>query len=163
MNNLKIWKWNKKPRTMIRFIKNGDIFCFTFDKEKYYFGRIISKFIVGHVAEILNFISESPSIDENKIKSAKSLIPPFIKDSYLLFDKKYESDSDWQIIGHQENYKPTNMDDVYFSYGAENSRKKIDIWGNEYSITEKESMNIPILAPYSSYHIKKILEKLNTE
>ncbi|EAN2280869.1 phosphotriesterase, partial [Salmonella enterica] len=28
MSDYKFWGWDKKPRTMLRFVKPGDIFCF---------------------------------------------------------------------------------------------------------------------------------------
>ena len=52
MFNVKIWGWNKKNRTLLRFIKPGNIFCFKYSESFYCFGRIMSKTIVGHVAEI---------------------------------------------------------------------------------------------------------------
>ncbi len=34
MSKIKIWGWNKKKRTMIRYIKPGDIFCFELSEQK---------------------------------------------------------------------------------------------------------------------------------
>lgn len=61
---VKIWGWDKKKRTMLRFIKPGDIFCFQYDQSKYCFGRIISKIMTGHVAEIFDYMSTDPIINE---------------------------------------------------------------------------------------------------
>ena len=38
---IKIWGWEKKPRTMRRYIKIGDIFCFKYDDHSYRFGRLL--------------------------------------------------------------------------------------------------------------------------
>ena len=32
---IKIWGWEKKPRTMLRYLKIGDIFCFQYDEHTY--------------------------------------------------------------------------------------------------------------------------------
>ncbi|WP_408603357.1 Imm26 family immunity protein, partial [Salmonella enterica] len=42
MSDYKFWGWDKKPRTMLRFVKPGDIFCFKLDEDRYCFGRIIT-------------------------------------------------------------------------------------------------------------------------
>jgi len=84
----KIWGWDKKKRTMIRFMKPGDIFCFRLNEDKYCFGRIIAKTVVGHIAEVFDYISEEPNIDENQVERPLRLIEPVVLDSYSLFDKK---------------------------------------------------------------------------
>ncbi|WP_180296972.1 Imm26 family immunity protein, partial [Snodgrassella alvi] len=88
MSDFKLWGWDKKPRTMLRFIKAGDIFCFKLDEQRYCFGRIIIKIFIGHVAELFDNISNSPDISEAEIKQARRLIEPVILDSYSLFDRK---------------------------------------------------------------------------
>ncbi len=30
---IKLWDWEKKERTQMRYLKRGDIFCFTYDKQ----------------------------------------------------------------------------------------------------------------------------------
>lgn len=102
MQKIKIWGWDKKVRTMLRFIKPGDIFCFKFDEKRYCFGRIIAKIDVGHLAEIFNCISDKPYIDANNIEKALRLMEPVALDSYGLFDKKAEGE--WRVTGHQEDY-----------------------------------------------------------
>lgn len=42
MSNFKFLVWEKKPRTMLRYVKPGDIFCFKADVGRYRFGRIMS-------------------------------------------------------------------------------------------------------------------------
>ncbi|PIT55385.1 immunity 26/phosphotriesterase HocA family protein [Snodgrassella alvi] len=157
MSDFKLWSWDKKPRTMLRFIKAGDIFCFKLDEQRYCFGRIIIKFMVGHVAELFDNISNSPAISEAEIKQAQRLIEPVILDSYSLFDRK--SEGDWRIIGHQQNYVPTDMDGVYFTYGVQQWCKKVDIWGNKIPISEKEATSLPDVAPLGDYNIRKELLK----
>ena len=157
MSDFKFWGWDKKPRTMLRFVKPGDIFCFKLDEGKYGFGRIVSKIISGHVAEIFDFISEFPEINEDDINAAKRVIDLIVIDTYSLFDKKIEKKSDWRIIGHQEKYIPNNIGGVYFSYGVGNSCKKVDVFNNEFSIAENEAKRIPELTPLRDIHIKKLI------
>lgn len=157
MSDFKFWGWNKKPRTMLRYVKPGDIFCFQLNNETYGFGRIISKIMTGHVVEIFDFVSSSPSITEDDIKKSNRKITPVVIDTYGLFDRKGYPNSDWRIIGHQNNYTPMNMDDIYFSYGVENSCYKVDIFNNDFPITEKEATKYPRLIPHSDYHIKELL------
>ncbi|PIT58019.1 phosphotriesterase [Snodgrassella alvi] len=142
---------------MLRFIKAGDIFCFKLDEQRYCFGRIIIKIFIGHVAELFDNISNSPDISEAEIKQARRLIEPVILDSYSLFDRK--SEGEWRIIGHQQNYVPTDMNGVYFTYGEEPWCKKMDIWENEIPISGKEAESLPRVAPLGDYNIRKELLK----
>ncbi|MFP1787649.1 Imm26 family immunity protein [Lonsdalea quercina] len=157
MTQLNLWGWDKKKRTMLRFIKPGDIFCFKMDKGEYYFGRIISRLDVGDVAEIFDFSSSSPDITSDKILQLKRLVGPIILDSYSLFDRKIEQDTDWRIIGHQDEYIPENVEGVYFVYGVDRWCKKVDVFGNEIGITQEESKKYPRQIPHSNYDIKKLL------
>ncbi|EBD8041094.1 phosphotriesterase, partial [Salmonella enterica] len=34
MSDYKFWGWDKKSRTMLRFVKPGDIFCFKLDEDR---------------------------------------------------------------------------------------------------------------------------------
>ncbi|RNL77185.1 phosphotriesterase [Citrobacter sp. MH181794] len=157
MSDFNLWGWDKKPRTMLRFIKPGDIFSFTLDDEKYCFGRIISRFDIGDVAEIFSFISDKPSISVDDIYKSTRLIPPLILNTYSLFDKKREKNSDWRIIGNQKNYIPNNVDDIYFTYGVDRWCKKVDIFGNETSISAEEAKNISDLSPNNDYDVKQLI------
>ncbi|AJJ06843.1 immunity 26/phosphotriesterase HocA family protein [Yersinia pseudotuberculosis] len=158
MSDFKFWRWDKKPRTMLRFIKPGDIFCFRLDGEKYCFGRIISEMSVGHVAEIFDFISSLPEVTEGDISHSLRLTELIVLDTYTLFDKKIEPEGDWRIIGHQDSYTPTNVENTYFTYGIGNSCKKVDIFNNEVPITESEARKIPELVPLRDVHIKELIK-----
>lgn len=160
MSEFKFWGWDKKPRTMLRYIKPGDIFCFRLDDKRYCFGRIISKIFIGHVAEFFSFTSSIPEVNAECIGSSKRIIAPIVIDSYSLFDKKIEDGSDWRIIGHQNDYMPTNVDNIYFAYGVESSCKKIDVWGNETPISEGESEKLPQLSPKGDFNIKQLLKNI---
>ena len=90
----------------------------------------------------------------------KRIISPLIIDTYSLLDKKIEPESDWRIIGHQDNYSPDNVDDVYFAFGIGDSCKKKDFYGNVFPIDEKEWNDLPKLSPKSNFDIKNILRKV---
>ncbi|MEP8703229.1 Imm26 family immunity protein [Enterobacter roggenkampii] len=160
MSNFKFWAWEKKPRTMLRYVKPGDAFCFKVDGGMYRFGRIMSLMSVGHIAEIFDILSDTPKITEGEIENAKRIISPLIIDTYSLLDKKIEPESDWRIIGHQDNYSPDNVDDVYFAFGIGDSCKKKDFYGNVFPIDEKEWNDLPKLSPKSDFDIKNILRKV---
>ena len=74
MSNIKIWGWDKKKRTMLRFIKSGDIFCFELKNQQYCFGRIIAKTVVGHIAEIFDYISSDTFINAEIIEKSSRLM-----------------------------------------------------------------------------------------
>ncbi|WP_253912671.1 immunity 26/phosphotriesterase HocA family protein [Salmonella bongori] len=158
MSDFKFWGWDKKPRTMLRFVKPGDIFCFKLEEDRYCFGRIITLMTVGHLSELFDVIKRHPEITGLEISNAKRIIEPIIVDTYSLFDKKLENGSDWRIIGHQENYEPVNLDGIYFAFGIGDSCKKKDCYGNVFSIPEDEWKTLPKLSPKGDFDIKKRLE-----
>ena len=160
MSDFKFWGWDKKPRTMLRYVKPGDIFCFKLDDKKYCFGRIISKITMGHVAEIFNYISSLPEITEHDILNTHRLTKLIILDTYTLFDKKIEEGSDWRIIGHQDNFSPINVENTYFTYGVGNSCWKVDVFNNEEPIQEKEKSKYQPLTSRRNMYIKELVLSL---
>lgn len=157
---MKINGWNFKKRTMIRYIKNGDIFCFKFDDEKYCFGRIIEKISCGRVAEIYSIFKNQPEISEDELNGAERIISPIVLDSYLLFDKR--TSGEWQIIGNDPAYKPKDYDDIFFYYGAApNDLKKQNVKGEficEISAEEAETMRDS--GPLNDAHIKNMIKHI---
>ncbi|POA89980.1 Imm26 family immunity protein [Pseudomonas protegens] len=87
MTKFKFWDWDKK-RTMLRFIKAGDIFCFQISDNKFWVGRIISKVSIGHSAEIFNHFSNAPYTSEKSIASLRKPLLHLTLDPHSLFDKK---------------------------------------------------------------------------
>lgn len=134
MSDYKFWGWDKKPRTMLRFVKPGDIFCFKLDEDRYSFGRIITLMTVGHLSELFDIIKKSPGITELEISNAR------------------------RIIEHQVNYNPKNLDGIYFALGIGDSCKKKDCYGNDFLISESEWKTLPKLSPKGGFDIKKRLE-----
>ena len=157
MSNIKIWGWDKKKRTMLRFIKSGDIFCFELEKQKYCFGRIISDTFTGHIAEIFDYISSDTFINAEIIEKSSRLMPLIVLDSYTLFDNKRSGD--WRIVGHQENYVPNDVENIYFTYGHGGGCRKMDVFGKETPIHESDQEKYILLSPRCDEYIKELVLK----
>ena len=160
MSKIDIWGWDKKKRTMIRFIKSGNIFCFKIKDDLCGYGRIISILDFGAVAEILGCSVLLDSITEYDIINRKRILPILLLDSYVLFDRKIEEGSDWRIIGRQHDYAPTNMENVFFTFGEGSGCKKVSIFGEVISITPEEASNLPQASPKRDIHIRKMLNDI---
>lgn len=157
MRKLKIWGWNKKERTMIRFIKNGDIFCFKMDENAYCFGRIIAKVDFGHLAEIFDYVSEEPDITIERLEKVSRIMAPIVLDSYSLFDKRLVGE--WRIIGHQEDYIDPDFNNIYLTFGIGNDWKKIDLYGNITEISADEHLKYIPASPLGDYLIKSMIQQ----
>lgn len=155
LSNFKLFGWEKKPITVLRSIKPGDVFCFEVSKGRYCFGRIIAKVSVGHTAEIYDLFLPEPTVSEQQISAAKRIIPPVVLDSYGLFDKKISGE--WRIIGSGPEFIPGGVDNFYFVYGAEENRKKVDIFGNTSPVSNAASQDYPAYSPKQDDQIKFML------
>ncbi|WP_420917861.1 phosphotriesterase [Pseudomonas syringae] len=141
MMGVKYYSLAKNPKTLLRNIKSGDIFCFSVNG-KYRIGRIMTQNSLGHVAEIFDQVLDTP--DVSKLVSMKRLGRPVILDSYGLFDRKIEGD--WRIVAHHEDYIPHD-EPVRFTSGIASGCKKIDIFDNEEAIAESEAKKLPDYSP----------------
>lgn len=157
MQKLKIWGWDKKERTMVRYIKNGDIFCFKMDENGYCFGRIIAKVDFGHLAEIFDYISEEPCITLECLEKISRIMAPIVLDSYSLFDKKIVGE--WRIIGRQEDYTAPDFDDIYLTFGIDNDWKKLDLYGNITKISKEEHLKYISSSPIGDYIVKSLIQQ----
>ena len=153
--SITLWDWDKKPRTMRRFIKRGDIFCFRYDDNRYCFGRIIELITVGGLVEIFDFISNNPCIDVDTVEKSERLLPPIPISIYDLFDVKREGD--WRIIGHQGDYKATDYDNIYLTFGLDGDWKKEDLYGNITGIPDEEHYNYILCSPKMDGSVKRML------
>lgn len=162
MSKVDLWGWDKKKRTMIRFIKSGDVFCFRIRDDLYGYGRVISISILdlGAVAEIQGYSFSPESITEYDIINRERIFPPLLLDSYMLFDRKSEKDSDWRIIGHQHDYTSDDGKNIFFTYGEGNSCKKVNVFGEVVSITPEEASRLPRARAQRDIHIKKMLNDI---
>jgi len=151
-NMIKIWGWEKKPRTMLRFLKIGDIFCFKYDDHTYRFGRIMAK-VIFHIVEILDYVSDQPVIREEDILGADRLIVTPL-DTYSLFDRR--SEGEWRIIGHQEDYvPPEDAKDIWFAWGIASGCRKSNVFNQTVFISEEEWSALPSLSPGGDYDVKR--------
>lgn len=116
--------------------------------------------MVGHFAEIFDYISNDTVIEMDDIKNASRLTSIVILDSYSLFDRKTEGE--WRIIGRQEDYTPTDAEDIYFAWGIGSGCRKSNIFDDTISISEEESRSLPKLSSTGDWVIRKqVFECLN--
>ena len=153
---IKIWGWEKKQRTLLRYIKIGDIFCFKYDEHTYRFGRIMAR-VTFYIVEIFDYASDQPIISEDDISNANRLLAIPL-DVYSLFDRKIEGE--WRIIGHQENFIPEQAEDIWFSWGIGWECRKSDIFHNTVYISEEEWKALPPLSPNGDYSVKRQIANL---
>lgn len=153
MNAKKKIGWDSRPRTMLRNIQPGDVFVFKIDEGKFGVGRILTKVDFGNVAEFFNAILDSPNLNVEDVIASGRRGRPVVLDSYGLFDKKIEGD--WRIVDHVSSTELGDAANFYFSYGAGSNYKKVDIFGNETSISSAEAANFPHYGPKGDLHVKR--------
>lgn len=151
---LKIWGWDKKPRTMLRYLDAGMIFCFKFDDNNYRFGRLMTKCCVGHIAEFFDHTSSTPEINAEILAKCKRVSVQII-DSYSLFDRK--SEGEWRIIGACGNYIPTDVEDIKFYFGIGSDPRITDFLDRQIKVTPSEAEKYPPLSPLGDFQIKEKL------
>lgn len=161
MSGIKFHGWDKKPRTMIRYIKPGDIFAFERRGGGYRFGRIMTKVSIGNVAEIFVYKSDQPILPEPVIFDGRRAWGPACIDSYTSFDRKRQGE--WRIIGYQEGYEPSGYEGVYFVYGSPGSYKRVDIFDDEIAIDRAEFERWPPYTPYRDSQVQEQLDELGLD
>lgn len=156
MGKTKFLGWDKRTRTMLRYIKPGDIFLFELREGAFGVGRVVSKVSIGHIAEVFDTIVTTPDIQSLDIGSLHRAMPPVILDSYSLFDRK--SEGDWRIVAHEEDYLPSGMENVFFTYGAAaGCCRKVDYLDRETEISKAEAEKLPDYSPEGELRIKREL------
>lgn len=160
MDKINLWSWNTKVRTMLRYIKVGDIVCFEIDasKEEYGYGILIAKLPYGFVFRALNIRHfKADNIKINELQNAKPFGKLFILDAYSTLDKKNTKDGEWRIIGNCEDYclSKFDIDNVFFEFGVNGMKKKINLLGKETPITDNEAKNYELYSPVSGDEAKK--------
>ncbi|MBJ7223495.1 MULTISPECIES: Imm26 family immunity protein [unclassified Brenneria] len=150
---LKKYDWKKKKKTLLRYIKPGDIFFFENTPGEYYFGRIMAKNSLGHFAEIFTPSTNDP--ETITLDTKKRIRDPIVLDSYSLFDRRTEGN--WVIIANQEDYIIPTNEPIRFSYGAGPIQTKVDILGNKEQITEEEAKSLPSYSPMGDFDVKEYL------
>lgn len=158
MSKVKFHGWDKKPKTMLRYLKPGDIFAFGLDDGTYGFGRLMTKVDIGFVAEIFAYASDTPTIPEAEVLKGERAFGPFCLDAYSLFDRKLKGE--WRIIGHQQDYEPSNYEGVYFVYGASGMQKRVDIFDNETRVSDAEAAQWPYYSPRGHLDVLRELDAI---
>jgi len=161
MSSIKIHGWDKKPRTMLRYLKVGDIFLFALDESSYAAGRILSRVAIGHGVEFFDLLLLQPEVTIVQIETAKRMGRPVFIDAYCHFDRKVVGD--WRIVGHHHDFVPSEERGVYFTYGDPDYQCwKIDLFGNETEITAGEARELPPYTPQLDARVKRWLIPLLT-
>lgn len=103
MENIIILGWKKKPKTLYRYLKNGDIFAYQIREDLFGFGRILAKNPWGASAEFFDlFSSSTDAIFEKEIKQLETLFI-VVLDVYTLFQKKILL-PEWRVIARSKNF-----------------------------------------------------------
>ncbi|MDE7231165.1 MAG: immunity 26/phosphotriesterase HocA family protein, partial [Oscillospiraceae bacterium] len=144
--------WDEAPKHLQRYIYAGRIFCFEFDESTYCFGRIMTKSLVGYIAEIFDYTSPLPQITEDIIISAKR-IDVLVLDTKNLFERNNKHS--WRIIGDQRNYVPEDTNCINYRIGTE--LKKVDFFGNVTEISKEEAAALAPLVPLGDDEVKQNL------
>lgn len=152
-----LWGWDKKPRTLLRYIDAGQIFCFKLEDNKFCFGRIMTYNNVGHIAEFFDYCSNTPEITKEIIESSERVAVEIIS-SYTLFDRKTEGE--WRIIGNCGNYIPTDVENIIFYYGLGSGTRLTDYFGHEKFVPLSEAKKYPPLSACGDYQIRMKIKKL---
>ncbi|MCU1062714.1 immunity 26/phosphotriesterase HocA family protein [Stenotrophomonas maltophilia] len=152
--------WTRKRRTMLRFIRPGDVFCFTRNDGLYYFGQIISDVSFGHTANIFEVRCEEPMVAVAGLEQAQSLMNPVVLDSYSLFDRKTDDSGDWRIIGRHEILNSADFEQHFFIYGIPGNWSKVNATNSVHcTATEVEAMVLP---PYFPLNNLKMWREIDT-
>jgi len=154
--------WTRKRRTMLRFIRPGDVFCFTRNDGLYYFGQIISENSMGHFAHILDIRRREASLTPVELQKAKPVMKPTVLDSYSLFDRKSDQDGDWRIIGRHEPVHATDLEHYFFVYGTPENWCKVNATNSVHcAATEVEAMVLPPYFPLNNFKMWREIDTLS--
>lgn len=160
MSKIKLWSWDKKPRTMLRYIKAGDIVCFEIDSSgsKYGYGQLIARLTGGFAFKGLNVLHENPDdITTEEIKNAEKFGDFFVLDVYATLDhKKYIQNGEWRVIGHEKDFSllDSDLNSVFFQYGSRGMKKKVNLLDEEVLVSDEEASKFLSSGPISGDQAK---------
>ena len=160
MKNIRLWGWDKKPRTMLRYIKVGDIVCFEINSsgDKFGYGQIIAELSTGRAFRTFNIIHSDPmDITIDEIENSNQFGKTFVLDAYgTLDDKKLIQNGEWRIIGRQENFELTEdeINNVFFEYGNKGMKQKKNLLNQNVSISDAEAENYVSSGPVTGDQAK---------
>jgi hypothetical protein len=133
----------------------GSIFSINIGRGKFVFGRCLIKVSIGHLIEVFDYISKEEKFDVSITE--ERLFEPVIIDSYSLFEAK-RKEGNWNIITKTDNFTPTNIEHLRYTYGTGPNRFLTDVFGNETIILLQESKNYPVYSPQGDYDIKQLIK-----
>ena len=100
---MKIFNWEKN-KTLYRYLKNGDLFCFRIADKLFGYGRIIAKNKLGATVGIFDLFTSSPvELFDYKNAGNYPILFKTVLDCHTLFESKLESD--WRIIAQDPDYQ----------------------------------------------------------
>ena len=167
MNSLKFLGWDKKPKTLYRYIKEGDIFAFQIKTDLFGFGRILAKNPLGVSAEIFDIFQLNPDdLFKNYDYDKLSILFITILDAHSLFQAKL--DTEWRIIAKDTNYNNpyintyTSINPIMKIMHNPDFSKKMEVTKEE-AISEIKQFPWKDEFPHHHYHILELLIKCKPE
>lgn len=167
MNNLKILGWDKKPKTLYRYIKEGDIFAFQIKIDLFGFGRILAKNPLGVSAEIFDVFETNPDdFFRNKNYDRTTTLFVTILDAHSLFQEKL--DTEWRIIAKDADYD-NPYTDIYTSINPIMKIMHNPDFSKKMEITKEEAVSTIKQFPWKDefprhhYHMLELLIKSKPE
>lgn len=163
---MKIFNWEKN-RTLYRYLKNGDLFCFKIADKLFGYGRIIAKNKLGATVGVFDLFTSSP-VEPFNYKNAGNypILFKTVLDCHTLFESKLESD--WRIIAQDPDYQdpiPSEITSINPAMGlAHNADFSIEQEIDEEDARQKILKSIELLeTPNSHYHILSFLIRRKPE
>ena len=163
---MKIFNWEKN-KTLYRYLKNGDLFCFKIADKLFGYGRIIAKNKLGATVGILICLLQVQlSYSIIKMLEITPILFKTVLDCHTLFESKLESD--WRIIAQDPNYQDPTPSEILpliplvgLAHNADFSiKQEID----EEDARQKILKKIELLeTPRSHYHILSLLIRYKPE
>ena len=160
MSKIKLWGWDKKPRTMLRYVRVGDIVCFEMDSSKsnYGYGQLIARLTGGFAFKGFNILHKSADdITIEEIENADKLGDIFVLDVYATLDyRKNLQNGEWRVIGHQEDFEliEDEINNIFFSYGGKGMKYRKNLLDDSISITDEEAENYVSSGPVTGDQAK---------
>lgn len=134
----------------------GDVFSIKINEKEYAYGRVLSKVSIGHCIEIFDCTGSSPDC-YSKIDFNKRLMPPQIIDSHSIFWLRDEGE--WELlVKGDENFKPSDIEGIRFSYGDQSNAVLVDVEGNRTEADAEELKKYPPYSPKGDIQIKRIIQ-----
>lgn len=163
---MKIFNWEKN-KTLYRYLKHGDLFCFKIADKLFGYGRLIAKNKLGATVGIFDLFTLSP-VEPFDYKNAGNypILFKTVLDCHTLFVSKLESD--WRIIAQDPDYQdltPSEITSINPAMElAHNADFSIEQEIDKEDARQKILKKIELLeTPRSHYHILSLLIRYKPE